>query len=287
MAHLTKKTILIPLLVLAVGAALYRTVRPLLDAMPGNGDPPAVSATLLPVDHDGTSGERAELLRVYDGDTILVLTDGIEEKIRLIGVDTPELGRGGVPAQPFARQATKFTRDLAGSGAVTLELDRLCKNRDVYDRLLRYVYLPDGRTLNAEIIREGYGFAYTRFPFERLDEFVRLENEACKAGAGLWSSEKIPRISWEKAPSHIGGAVLVEGTVVGTHDTGKVCYLNFHQDYRRNLSVVIFARDYGRFPGNPAALYDGRKLEVLGRVTEYRGRPQIVVADPSRIRLSH
>ena len=59
-------------------------------------------------------------------------------------------------------------------------------NRDRYGRLLRYVYLPDGTLLNALIVSEGYGFAYTKYPFRRMKEFRRLERTARAEGNGLW-----------------------------------------------------------------------------------------------------
>lgn len=69
---------------------------------------------------------------------------------------------------------------------VRLEYD--WERRDKYGRTLAYVYLEDGTFLNAEIIRQGYGFAYTRFPFKYLEEFRNLETEAREAGRGLWGT---------------------------------------------------------------------------------------------------
>jgi micrococcal nuclease len=70
--------------------------------------------------------------------------------------------------------------------AIAIEPDPQNADRDKYNRLLRYVYLPDGRLLNAEIIAQGYGHAYTRFPFAKMEEFRALEREARKNGRGLW-----------------------------------------------------------------------------------------------------
>ncbi len=68
---------------------------------------------------------------------------------------------------------------------VRLEYD--WERRDKYGRTLAYFYLEDGTFLNSEIIRQGYGFAYTRFPFKYLEEFRKLEQEAREAGRGLWA----------------------------------------------------------------------------------------------------
>jgi micrococcal nuclease len=67
---------------------------------------------------------------------------------------------------------------------VRLEYD--WQKRDKYGRLLAYVFLMDGTFLNAEIIKQGYGFAYTRYPFKYLDEFRRYEREARENKRGLW-----------------------------------------------------------------------------------------------------
>ena len=69
------------------------------------------------------------------------------------------------------------------------QADAATGHRDRYGRLLAYVTLPDGTDLGAEIIRRGFGHAYTKYPCERADEYRRLEREAREAGRGLWAGE--------------------------------------------------------------------------------------------------
>lgn len=121
-------------------------------------------------------------VRVVDGDTVIL--DG-GERVRLIGVDTPELHRPNTPVQYYAREAKAFTRRLAEHRAVRLDYDQ--QRRDKYGRTLGYVYLEDGTFVNLEIVRQGYGFAYTRFPFRYLDVFRAAEREARTSHAGLWA----------------------------------------------------------------------------------------------------
>lgn len=123
-----------------------------------------------------------------DGDTITVDMNGKDETIRFIGVDTPETHDPRKAVQCFGEAAATFTKQLIGTQRVRLEADELSSNRDRYDRLLRYVYLPDNRLVNAEIIKQGYGFAYTSFPFTKSEEFKRYEQEARDNNRGLWSS---------------------------------------------------------------------------------------------------
>jgi micrococcal nuclease len=122
-------------------------------------------------------------VRAVDGDT-LVLDGG--ERVRLIGVDTPETVDPRRPVQYFGKEASAFTHRMAQGRSVRLEYDQ--DTRDRYGRTLAYVYLENGTFLNAEIIRQGYGHAYTRFPFRYQAEFLALEREARAQGRGLWAA---------------------------------------------------------------------------------------------------
>lgn len=129
-----------------------------------------------------------QVVAVEDGDTITVNMNGAHERVRFIGIDTPETQDPRKPVQCFGRAASKFTKALIANNTVRLEADPLSSNRDRYDRLLRYVYLPDDRLVQAEVIREGYGFAYTSFPFTKSDEFLKLQREARQQNRGLWNA---------------------------------------------------------------------------------------------------
>ncbi len=124
----------------------------------------------------------------HDGDTITVDMNDSEETVRLIGVDTPETHDPRKSVQCFGKAASDFTRQLIGSQPVRLEADPLGTNRDRYDRLLRYAFLPDGRLVQAEIIKHGYGFAYTSFPLTRSEEFLEYQRQAREKNLGLWSN---------------------------------------------------------------------------------------------------
>jgi micrococcal nuclease len=130
------------------------------------------------------STSRAEIYkvkRVIDGDTLL-LTNG--ERVRLIGVDTPETKHPQRTVEYFGREAYLFTKQMVDGKEARFEFER--RKRDRYKRLPAYVYLLDGTFLNAEIIKQGYGFAYTRFPFKYMEEFRRYEREARENRKGMW-----------------------------------------------------------------------------------------------------
>jgi len=121
-------------------------------------------------------------IRVVDGDTI-VLNNG--EKVKLIGVDTPETKHPQKPVEYYGKEATAFTNKMVGGKVVKLKYDM--QKRDKYGRLLAYVYLMDGTFLNAEIIKQGYGHAYIKLPFKYLEQFRQYEKDAREAKRGLWA----------------------------------------------------------------------------------------------------
>jgi micrococcal nuclease len=123
-----------------------------------------------------------------DGDTIAVKMDGKTETIRMIGVDTPETHKPNTPVQCYGPAAAAYTKNLIGTASVRLESDEKSTNRDRYNRLLRYVYLPDGRLLEAELIKNGYAFAYVDFPFTKSNDFVSYQTAARTANKGLWAN---------------------------------------------------------------------------------------------------
>ncbi len=103
----------------------------------------------------------------------------------MIGVDSPESRHPQRPVERFAREASAFLDRLATGQTVRVEYEG--RRVDRYGRVLAYLYLPDGRCLNAEVIRQGYGFAYVKYPFRQMEAYRALEREARERGRGLWA----------------------------------------------------------------------------------------------------
>jgi micrococcal nuclease len=142
-----------------------------------------------PPDPGVTSGEFEFVQRVVDGDALLL---GTGERVRLIGVNTPETVHPK-EVEAFGKEASAFTKRIVEGKLVRLEFDPLASRgsdgKDRYSRTLAYVFLQDGTHLNAEIIRQGYGFAVTGSPpLKYQNEFRRLELEAREQRRGLWAS---------------------------------------------------------------------------------------------------
>ena len=127
------------------------------------------------------------MVSVADGDTITVSVDGVNERVRLIGVDAPELRN---PPECFGRESADRAAELVTASSVGLLADPSQENRDRYGRLLRYVVLPDGTIMNGVLIREGYAREHTYDgPYRHQQEFRDDQQVAMAAGTGVWSAE--------------------------------------------------------------------------------------------------
>lgn len=133
-------------------------------------------------------GPNATMLRVVDGDTIDVTIDGQRERVRLIGIDTPETKKPNTPVQCFGPEATAFTKSLLPAD-IGLHLERDVVARDDFGRMLAYVYLAgNGTFVNMAIIRQGYARPLTIAPNSaHADEFVEAARVADADNIGLWA----------------------------------------------------------------------------------------------------
>jgi endonuclease YncB( thermonuclease family) len=140
------------------------------------------------------------VVSVSDGDTIIVLRPGtIQEKVRLAEIDCPEKG------QPFGQAAKRKTGDLAAQKTVTVEV----RTTDRYGRTVGEVVLPDGSSLNRELVRAGYAWWYRQYSQD--ESLGALEAEARRERRSLWSEPNpVPPWEWRRgnrtsvvAPNHV------------------------------------------------------------------------------------
>jgi len=137
-------------------------------------------------------GEWALVTRVVDGDTIYVGRGWRRTKVRLIGVDTPEIYNFRKPAQFMGMESREFAEKSLKKQKVHLVLEPP-QLYDRYDRLLAYVYLPDGTLFNARLVKKGYARVLAPTPFRYYSQFVAYEREAKAAHLGIWSKgDKAP-----------------------------------------------------------------------------------------------
>lgn len=135
-----------------------------------------------------TVGTYYEVTKVSDGDTLHVDIDGVDERVRLIGINTPETVDPRTQVQCFGKEASERMKELAEGELVSLEYDDSQNMRDTYGRLLAYVYLEDGQMLNRKMVAEGYAYEYTYLSaYAYQSEFRELQNLARTSGRGLWN----------------------------------------------------------------------------------------------------
>lgn len=135
------------------------------------------------------SGLTYPLMRVVDGDTIIVGFENATEYVRFIGIDSPEPNDLGGP-ECYAKEATTHLQELARTGVVVLNFDETQGMYDSYGRLLAYVEMPDGTDLAKQMLADGYAREFTyRSEYERQADYKVAEAEAITNEQGLWSPD--------------------------------------------------------------------------------------------------
>ena len=220
------------------------------------------------------------VIAVYDGDTLKVRLAGrTDERVRLIGVDTPELddAREHVRLMAFLAKRFTFTR------LYQTKVDLLPgpEKRDSYGRVLAYVRTADGEMFNETLVREGYAFAYFKFPFDdawrkRLKD---AENAARSSGKGLWQSEPYPVVGAADAGRRLGEIVTVRFRCARSFKRGSVLILEAEG---AAFDAVVPLDVIKAFPG--PLDFAGRTLEATGLVELYKGRPQVMIGVPVQLK---
>jgi micrococcal nuclease len=235
-----------------------------------------------------------KVTEVIDGDTFKTKNG---TTVRLLGINAPEMTEPGGDISKDVLTLMILNKNV--------RLERDITNKDDYGRLLRYVY--QGNTfVNAEIVRNGYAEARFYPPDTMYRRYVEeVEKMAVRNGRGLWSfsvfqipdtiyadikplPEKkitVETISWRDAAKYYGHTKTVEGRIVASNNTGKVCFLNFHENWRTYFTAVIFSSDFEKFPPHPEDYYLHRTVRVTGLIKEYKGKPEIIVKSPSQIEM--
>lgn len=208
--------------------------------------------------------------KIIDGDT-LHLNDG--RKIRLIGINTPELGRRGEASQPYGLQAYEALVELLKNHKkIGLSYDKDKKDR--YKRLLAYVSLVDGRSVEQILLSKGLAHSIVVPPNDsRINCYRNIEKKARDAKLGLW---KLSENQWLKA-SRLSlkskGLRYVSGTVSDYSESKKSIYLKLSS----KLSVRIAKKDRKYFSNMNLKGLIGKHIRVRGWVSTYKGRQSINV----------
>jgi len=239
-------------------------------------------AFLVPRPASAAPGQalKGKVTAVVDGDTIRVrLADGSNESVRLIGVDSQELDDARERVRMMAFLAKRFVFSRLAQAAV--ELLPGPEARDSYGRLLAFVRTADGDLFNVTLVREGYAFAFMKFPFDEAfrKEIKAAEAEARQAGRGLWGREPYPVIAASEAGGRVGDILTVRFKCLRSF---KRAGLRLLEAEGAAFDAVIPLEVYRSLPG-PLDL-DGRTLEATGLVELYKGRTQIMIGVAAQLR---
>ena len=142
---------------------------------------------------DATAGHGAQaavVVRVIDGDTIVVQVAGVAATVRLMGIDTPETQHPTRPIEHYGPEAAARTGAALAGMTVHLTTDRTGDREDAYGRWLRYVEVG-GVDFNAALVREGYARAVRGVQYARRAEFIALEDAARSRGVGVWARQSV------------------------------------------------------------------------------------------------
>lgn len=147
------------------------------------------SGTTTTTGSSGAMAANGVVVHLVDGDTVDVDIDGTRERVRLIGIDTPETKKEGTPVECYGPEASAFTASVLPEGT-PVHLERDVEPRDQYGRLLAYVYrAEDGLFVNLALMEGGYAEVLRIEPnTAHAEEFVAAARTAAAAGVGLWGA---------------------------------------------------------------------------------------------------
>lgn len=138
--------------------------------------------------HSSQDNELYKIVRVIDGDTIVIKINNKAETVRLIGINTPETVDPRRPVECFGIEASNRAKEVLSGKSVRLEEDDFVGKKDKYGRLLKYIFLENGTNFNKMMISEGYAYEYTYdLPYKYQNEFKQAEKEAKEMKKGLWA----------------------------------------------------------------------------------------------------
>ncbi len=216
----------------------------------------------------------ARVKTIVDGDTLHLRTHSdTGSKIRLIGINTPELGHRGEASEPYGLQAWQAVRQiLADHKKVGLYYDR--ERTDRYKRTLAYIVLADGQSIEQQLLRQGLAISIVVPPNDsNLSCYRALEAQARRAKKGLW---QLPEMQWyraDKLSAKAQGYRFVSGRVLAYNESRKYIYLKLSA----RVSVQIARKDRARFRAQFKSLKSlvGKKIRVRGWISRYKGKQNL------------
>lgn len=222
--------------------------------------------------------ETVHVRYVHDGDT-LWLTDG--RKVRIIGINTPELARDDTPTEPLAEQARDELRQLLGkSASVLLRYGK--EKTDRYGRLLAHLYLNNGQNISAWLLRRGLALSLTIPPnLGHFECYQRAEQQARRQQKGLWSKRHTRLLHADSLPASTRGFQIIRGRVQRIGHSRNTVWINFN----RKFALRIIRKDLAYFKDTDFEKLKGKQLEVRGWVQYHKHQLRMRIRHPASMRI--
>ena len=212
---------------------------------------------------------QAQVRHVVDGDT-LVLDNG--ETVRLAGINAPELGQKGQPDQPLAAEATRALRELVGAGTVVVE--EAMEREDRHGRTLAYLTTTDGRSIQAQLLREGLASAVAVSPNVRhLQRYAETERRALAEKRGIWGLSYYRTLPATSKAAGRGGYAFVYGKVQRI-EIGDRWYAF---SLAKHFVVLVPRSDWAHYFEYPPCSLDRSQIAVRGWVSTRGKRSRLVI----------
>ncbi|MFO7594577.1 MAG: thermonuclease family protein [Pseudomonadota bacterium] len=258
-----------------LSAGIFRWQEP--DGHTHYGDQPPEGAHDLRELHIPTVDGYSRIAAVIDGDTV-ELGDG--RRVRLLGINTPEVAHHGRPGEALGEKAKGFLERQLKNKKVRLRYD--IERRDRYDRLLAHIFLEDGRNINAMLLQKGLAHALFKWPnIKHIDNYYTLERRARQQGKGIWALPAYRIRPMENLLSLRNRFVRLRGTVDVVEHKRRYSYLTF----RNRLRVAV---DQSRLPlfeeaGIELDALPGKKITLRGWLRQRDGSPFLKLEHPYQL----
>lgn len=222
------------------------------------------------------------VVRITDGDTVTVkFADGVERRVRLIGVDCPEIDDSREDVAFHAFLATRFAFHHLYRRDVRLTYD--FSPLDEHGRVLAYIWPGEDMLFNDFIIRQGFAAAFLKYPYRKdyQKRFRAAEAEARKENRGFWRQEAPADIAVSEVRGRLGEVISVRFRCAEISQKKPFLYLRSADGA---FEVPIPRNRLPFFPGIESC--PGKEIIVTGFLEEFRGRPQIMLSFPRQLRLT-
>lgn len=218
-----------------------------------------------------------EVSKVYDGDTIK-LEDG--RKLRLIGINTPERGRDGAANQPFYDEAKSFLQKTLAAQQYKIKIISGKDKRDRYKRQLAHIFTPEGKNINAALIKNGLAFHITVPPnFQFQNCYKKAELTAQKTKKAIWSHRFSQALPAHSISDKQRGFQLVTGTVQRVGESRSSFWLNLD----KHFALRVMKKDIVHFKSfHPKSLLKQR-ITVRGWIYKRKNEFRMALRHPASI----